>query len=706
MQDTVASGGRRCFLISSAATGSALLLGFDLAAARQEAPGIVFRPNAFLRIDTAGEITVLVPNTEIGQGSLTALAAVVAEELDAEWGRVRAEQAPTHPDYAHPWFQVQMTGASSGTPARWEQLRRAGATARAMLVAAAAAQWQVPAGSCMTEQGRVTGPGGRSAAYRDLTRSAAGLVPPPQVALKDPAQFRLIGRGLPRLDTPAKVDGSAVYGMDVQLPGLLTAVVERPPVIGGKLARFDASRALAVSGVRHVAPVAGGLAVIADGFWSAQQGRAALEVEWDNGKLEALDTEQLAQTHRLLAHEAGIEAARVGDVSVVHGRTVEATYEVPYLAHACMEPMTCTAWVHADGVQLWVPTQAQGINQIVVSRVLGIAPDQVKVVTTYAGGGFGRRAAQDFVIDAVLASKAAGAPVKLIYSREDDTRSLHYRPAALGRMSATLGARGEPLALSGRVVCSSAYGGAGYDVLFKGPLDPGSVEGLADTFYAIPNLKVDWVRHEPGVQVFTWRSVGQSFVVFFTESFVDEMAHAAGADPLQYRLALLSERPRHRRVLEIAARKAGWGSALPAGHGRGIALCEDRGHPLALVVEVRLEGGLVRVQRMTCAVDCGIAINPALVRAQIESGLVFGLSATLTGRIDIRAGRVQQGNFDDYPVLRMRDCPPMDVHVEQSGGAPAGIGEISVPVVAPAVCNAVHAAGGGRARRLPLDGQG
>jgi isoquinoline 1-oxidoreductase beta subunit len=337
--------------------------------------------------------------------------------------------------------------------------------------------------------------------------------------------------------------------------------------------------------------------------------------------------------------------------------------------------------------------------------VLNIKPEQVKVVTTYAGGGFGRRAAQDFVIDAVLASKAAGAPVQLVYSREDDMRSLHYRPAALGRLSAELSGAGTIDGLSGRIVCSSAYGGAGYDQVFRGALDPGSVEGLADIVYKVDNLVVDWVRHEPGVQVFTWRSVGQSFVIFFVESFIDELAHAAGADPLSYRLDLLREKPEHRRVLEKVATDIGWGQSVPEGHGIGFAVCEDRGYPIALGLEASMNGEKITVHRMVSCLDCGFAINPALVRAQVESSLVFGLSATLDGEITIRKGQVQQGNFDDYPVLRMDECPPIAVHVLDSAKPPGGVGEIAVPLVAPALCNALFAATGRRLRSLPLRGR-
>lgn len=694
---------RRQFLVSSAAVGASLLIGFNIIVGRAAAREGEFRPNAFLRVDADGTVTVLVPNSEIGQGSLTALSAIVAEELDVEWSHVRAEQAPAHSDFAHPWFRVQLTGASSGTGGRWDQLRQAGATAREMLVLAAAGMWNVAPAACRAEQGRVKGPQGKSLSYGELAVAAGTQQPPANVRLKDPSAYRLIGRDLPRLDTPDKVAGRAVFGIDVRLPGMLTAVVERPPTIGGKLKSFDPSGALAVPGVKQVVPVAGGVAVIAEGFWAAQKGREQLSVIWDPGALAGLSSETLAATHRALAEQPGIEAARVGDVaSVSSGKRVEASYEVPYLAHACMEPMTCTAWVREDGVELWAPTQAQGVNQTVVSRLVGIKPEQVKIVTTYAGGGFGRRAAQDFVIDAVLAPKAAGGPVQLIYSREDDMRSLYYRPAALGRLSAVLSESGAPAALTGRVVCSSAYGGAGYNTVFRGPLDPGSVEGLADLPYKVPNLFVDWVRHEPGVQVFTWRSVGQSFVVYFVESFIDELAHAAGADPMRYRIDLLSEKPEHRRVLEKVAQEAGWGKPLIAGRGLGVAVCEDRGYPIALAVEASMEGDAIKVHRMVSALDCGIAINPALVRAQVESGLVFGLSAALDGEITIRGGRVQQGNFGDYPVLRMPECPPMEVHLLKSQKPPGGVGEIAVPLVAPALCNALFAATGRRTRTLPL----
>ena len=694
---------RRQFLVSSAAVGASLLIGFNMDTAHAAVSKAGFRPNAFLNLDADGTVTVFVPNTEIGQGSLTALSAIVAEELDVEWPRVRAEQAPAHPDYAHPWFNIQMTGASSGTASRWDQLRKAGAIARELLVAAAAGQWNVAPAACRAEQGLVHGPEGKVLSYGELAAAAGKLAPPENIRLKQRSAYKLLGRDLRRVDSPDKVTGRAVYGIDVRLPGMLTAVVERPPTISGKMKSFDPARALAVPGVKQVVPVAGGVAVIAAGFWAAQKGREQLRVVWDAGAMAEFSTESLAVTHRKLVEQPGIEAARVGDVaSVSSGKWVEASYEVPYLAHACMEPMNCTAWVKEDSVELWAPTQAQGINQIVVSKMLGIKPEQVKIVTTYAGGGFGRRAAQDFVIDAVLASKAAGAPVQLIYSREDDMRSLYYRPAALGHLSAVLNEAGALDALTGRVVCSSAYGGAGYNQVFRGPLDPGSVEGLADLPYKVPNLLVDWVRHEPGVQVFTWRSVGQSFVVYFVESFIDELAHAAGADPLRYRLDLLKEKSEHRRALEKVAQEVNWGQRLPAGRGLGLAICEDRGYPIALAVEASMEDGAIKIHRMVSALDCGFAINPALVRAQVTSSLVFGLSAALDGEITIRDGRVQQSSFEDYPVLRMSECPPMAVHLLDSAKPPGGVGEIAVPLVAPALCNALFAATGRRIRTLPL----
>lgn len=695
---------RRDFLKSGAAVGGGLVIGFVLpGAARfaEAATAAAFHPNAFLRITPDNRVTVIVGLSEMGQGVLTAIPMLVAEELEADWAKIGIEQAPADPAFANPIFKVQATGGSTSVRGHWEPMRKAGATAREMLIAAAANAWKVDPSTCHAKRGTVIHASGKKLTFGQLANRAATMPVPTDVALKDPKDFTLLGTGAKRLDSPGKVNGTAKFGIDVRLPGMLTAVVARPPVAGGKVASFNADKAKAVPGVRHVVQVGSGVAVVANGYWAATQGRDALEIKWDDGANAALSSADISKAMSERADKGGVVARKEGDAgAATAAKKLDAVYEVPYLAHACMEPMNCTAWVKPNGVEIWAGTQAQGINQAVLSKVAGVKPEEVKVNTMLLGGGFGRRFAQDFTVDAVLIAKAVGAPVQLIYSREDDTKGHFYRPAALVKFSAGLDGAGNPVMYSARVSCSSVFQAAGFPL--TNDLDETAVEGLKEWPYDCPNVQVEWSRYEPGVGVWFWRSVGNSQNYFFSESFVDEMAAAAGKDPFEYRRGLLTRHPRHRATLELAASKAGWGSPLPAGRARGIAVCESFGSVVAEVAEVSLAAGKVKVHRVVCAVDCGMTVNPEIVRRQMESAIVFGLSAALYGRITIKDGRVEQSNFHDYPVVRMDEAPRVEVHIVPSSENPGGVGEPGTPPIAPAVSNALFALTGKRIRSLPI----
>lgn len=703
MATPVINESRRDFLKSSAAMGGGLVIGFVLPGAARfaEAATAAFQPDAFIRITPDNVVTVVVGLSEMGQGVLTAIPMLVAEELEADWAKMKVEQGPADPAFANPIFKVQATGGSTSVRGHWEPMRKAGATAREMLIAAAADTWQVDRSTCRAVSGKVVHASGKKLTYGQLANKAATLPAPADVMLKEPKDFKLLGKGAKRLDSPGKVNGTAKFGMDVRLPGMLTAVVAHSPVAGGKVASFNADKAKAVPGVRHVVQIGSGVAVVADGYWAAKQGRDALEIQWDEGANAGLSSDAISKAMSELADKGGVVARKDGDVSAATAaKTIEAVYEAPYLAHACMEPMNCTASVKPDSVEIWAGTQAQGVNQNVLSKVAGVKPEQVKVNTMLLGGGFGRRFAQDFAVDAVLISKAVGGPVKLIYSREDDTKGHFYRPASCVKFSAGLDEAGRPVMFSARVSCSSVFQAAGFPL--TNDLDQAAVEGIKEWPYDCPNVQVDWARYEPGIGVWFWRSVGHSQNFFFSESFIDEMAAAAGKDPFEYRRALLADKPRHKAALETAAGKAGWGSPLPAGRARGIALCESFGSIVAEVAEVSLVDGKVKVHRVVCALDCGMTVNPAIVRRQMESAIIFGLSAALYGKITIKDGRVEQSNFHDYPVVRMNETPQVEVHIVSSGEKPGGVGEPGTPPIAPAVCNALFALTGKRIRSLPI----
>lgn len=701
--------GRRTLLKVSAAVGGGLLIGFHLPfAARAEAaePKSGDRTlNAWIRVGTDDSVTLRSASSEMGQGVYTAIPMLLAEELECDWARIKVELAPADKAYTNPLIGQQLTGGSTAVRAFWTPLRQAGAAGRELLTRAAAQTWKVKEDECRAENGAVIHkPSGRRLRYGELAARAASLPAPGTVFLKDPNDFRLIGKATPRLDTPLKVNGTAVFGMDVKLPGLLTAVVARCPVFGGKVKKFDAAKAKGVKGVREVLAIHSGVAVVADSFWAAKSGRDALVVEWDEGPNAKVSGADVRKRLEQALGKKPVVARTEGDVGKAlkgAAKKIEAVYEVPYLAHACMEPMNCTAVVTKTGCELWVPTQAQTGVQFVTGKITGLPPEKIKVHTTFLGGGFGRRSEQDFVAEAVELSLRTSAPVKVVWTREDDIRHDYYRPATLNRLTAALDKGGEPVAWLHEIAGPSIFSRV-FPNMIKNGIDNTSVEGAANLHYGIPNILVSWVMENGVVPVGFWRSVGSSQNAFVTECFLDELAAAARRDPLEFRRALLAMQPRHLGVLELAAQKAGWGAPLPAGRARGIAVAESFGSYCAQVAEVSVESGRVRVHRVVCAIDCGMVVNPDTVVAQMESGIVYGLTAALKGEISIKNGRVEQGNFDDYPLLRMNEMPDIEVHIARSVEAPGGVGEPGTPPIAPAVANAVFAITGKPVRRLPI----
>jgi isoquinoline 1-oxidoreductase beta subunit len=606
-----------------------------------------------------------------------------------------------------------MTGGSSSTWSEWERVRKAGAAARMMLIAAAAGGWKVEPSACRTENGWVIHAAtDRKESYGKLAERASKLKPPENVVLKDPKDYKIVGKPTKRLDTPDKTNGKAVYGLDVAVPGMLVAVVARPPVFGGKLKRFDDEKAKAVAGVRHVVEIERGVAVVADGFWPAKRGREALEVEWDEGPLAKLDSRAQGEEYAELAKKPGVVARKEGDAAAAlekAAKKLEAVYDLPYLAHATMEPMNCTADVRPDRCEVWTGTQFQTGDRNAAARAAGLKPEQVQLHTTFLGGGFGRRAVPDnhFVREAVQTSKAVKAPVKVVWTREDDMRGGFYRPRAYHAVSAGLDADGAPTAWRQRIVCQSILAGTPFEALIKDGVDESAVEGAKDNPYDIPNLLVDWQQAPGGVPTLWWRSVGHSHTAFVVETFLDELAHAAGKDPYEYRRGLLGKAPRHKRVLEFIAEKAGWDKPPPEGRGRGIALHESFGSYVAHVVEASIsKEGKLRVHRVVAAIDCGPVVNPDTIKAQLEGGAVFGLTAALYGEITFEKGRVKQRNFHDYQMLRMHEMPEVEAHIVPSTEKMGGVGEPGVPPAAPALANALFAVTGKRIRRLPIRAEG
>jgi isoquinoline 1-oxidoreductase beta subunit len=705
---------RRDFLKTSALIGGGLVLGISLPlrgslaqpAGQQAAP---LMPNAFVRIGTDDTVTIIVNHSEMGQGVYTSLPMLVAEELEADWTKIRVEAAPVAPAYNHTAFGMQMTGGSTSVWSEYDRLRMVGAAAREMLIAAAAETWKVDKKTCRAENGMVVHTSGKKLAFGQVADKAAAMPVPKDVKLKDLKLYKIIGKPMKRLDTPIKVNGKAMFGLDVSIPNMLTAVVARPPVFGGKVVSVNAIKAKALPGVVDVVQVPSGVAVLATGFWQAKQGRDALEVTWDDGPNAKISTAGLREQYANLAKTPGTVAAKKGDADAALAKAAKkfsAEYEVPYLAHATMEPLNCTVDLRPDRCEIWVGTQFQTVDRAAAAAVAGLKPEQVKINTLYLGGGFGRRAnpAADFVTEAVHVAKAAKVPVKVIWTREDDTKGGYYRPMWYDRIAAGIDAKGNPVAWKHTIVGQSIVAGTPFEkALAKDGIDHTSVEGAADLPYTVPNIFVDLHSPKTGVPVLWWRSVGHSHTAFVVETFIDELAAAAKKDPYEYRKKLLAKHPRHLGVLKLAAEKAGWGKPLPTGRGRGIAVHESFGSYVAEVAEVSVSPkGEVRVHKVVCAVDCGKYVNPDTIKAQMESGVAFGLSAALHSEITFKDGRVEQGNFNDYQILRLNEMPAVEVHIVQSKEKPGGIGEPGVPPIAPAVCNGVATLTGKRVRRLPI----
>ena len=706
---------RRDFVVVLTATGAGLLLGCRIgersgaAAAAGAAPPPPFAPNAFIRVGTDGGITMIMPQVEMGQGMYTAMPMLLAEELEVGLDQVRLEHAP--PDdklYANRLFGFQATGGSTSVRAMYEPLRKAGATARTMLVAAAAQTWNVDPGSCRAEKGVVTHtPTGRTLTYGALAEKAAKLPVPAQVTLRDPKDFKLIGTPAKRLDTPEKVNGKAQYGIDVRVPGMAVATVAASPVLGGKVAGLDEAKARAIKGVRQVVRLDDVVAVVADHMWAAKQGLAALAIRWDDGPNAKVSTADVVRELDGASQQPGVVARTQGNAAAAIAgavKRIEAVYQVPFLAHAALEPANCTVHVRKDGCEVWTGSQVLARAQATAAEVTGLPLDKVVVHNHLLGGGFGRRLEVDYVTQAVRIAKQVDGPVKVVWTREEDIQHDVYRPYYYDRIAAGLDAHGKPIAWTHRLVGPSILA-RWAPPAFKDGLDGDALDGAVHLIYDIAAIQVEYQRHEePVLHTGFWRGVGVTHNTFVIESFIDELAVAAKADPFEYRRALLGKSPRARAVLELAAKQAGWGAKLPAGRGRGIALMYSGWDTYVVqVAEVEVsKAGEVRVHRIVCAVDCGTVVNPDIVKAQIEGGVGFGIGGALWGEITLKNGRVEQSNFHNNRVLRMNETPPIEVHLVRNLEAPGGIGEPGTAVTAPALANAVFAATGKRIRRLPL----
>jgi len=691
---------RRTFLWLTGLAATGLVLGFDAHGALALDGQAEFAPNGFLRIAPDGSTTLWSTKAEVGQGVSTALPMIVAEELDADWTRVRVEYAPIDPKR----YGNQDTGGSYSVRGSWKPLRRAGAAARAMLIAAAAARWGVPVTECRTEPGAVVHePTSRRLGYGELAEDAAKQPVPQEPTLKTPEQRRLFGTRIARVDLPAKVDGSARYSLDVRVPGMLFASIERCPTHGGKVARVDGARALALPGVRHVVPLERGVAVVADDTWTAMQARAALAITWDHGPLAGLDRAGIEARFDADASREGVKHRADGDFAAALARaerTLEADYHVPYVAHAPMEPQNTTAHVQGDRCRLWSPVQLPSWAIPAVAGALGIPAANVTLERPFVGGAFGRRLYHDYAIEAALVSKALQLPVQVVWTREDDMRGGFYRPASRHRLTAGLSG-GRLTAFRHRVIAPSISLQLVPDEVKDG-VDENISDGLVDWPYAVSDYRAEHVQSDPGVPALWWRSVWSSQNPFGSEGFLDECAVAAGADPLAFRLALLAKQPRHAGVLRLVAEQAGWGRKLPKGRGMGIAMHASFGSFAAMVAEVSVVKGEPRVHRAVIALDCGTVVDPDTVRAQLEGAVVFGLSAALYSRITIEHGATVESNFDGHRILRLPETPVVEVHLVPSAEPPGGVGEPGVPVVAPAVANALFAATGKRWRRMPF----
>jgi len=713
MSDTAPRIDRRNFLIGGAiATG--VVIGiyvsknrFDLADGAAGG-GRTFQPNAFVRVGPDNSITVVIGKSEMGQGIYTGLPMILAEELDVNPARVKVEFAPVDPAFNVPFAPVQFTGGSMSTNTTYMQLREAGARARAMLLAAAAAHWKVDAATLRTEDGVVYN-GSKKMTYGALADAAAALPVPEKVALKDPAAFRYLGKPQPRLDSPMKVDGSAKFGIDMRVPGMLFAVVARPPVVGAKISKVDDAAARKVPGVVDVKEVPSGIAVYANNTWAAKRGREALVIEWNEGPNKNFSTAAQRSEYQALLKKTNNLAREVGDVKSALAKAakrIDVEYELPYLAHSPMEPLNCLADVRADGCDLYLGTQMQSPDRDAVAKALAMEPAKVKVHTAFLGGGFGRRAQRwsDVAVEAAHVSKAIGKPVLTTMTREDDVKGLSYRPFVMSRVRAGIDAQGMPVAWQQGIISQGVLRTGPFEGFIpKGQAyDQSSTEGAADMVYGIPNLAVDTAEGTSTVPVLWWRSVGNSHTGFTVNSGIDELAALGGQDPLELRRKLLADKPRHLAVLNAVAASANWAGGAPQGRGRGVALHESFGSIVAEIAEVSVDGGNVRVHKVWCAIDCGFATNPSGVIAQMESGINYGLSAALYGEITFADGKVEQSNFHDYPVVRMNEAPEIVVTIVNSGERMGGAGEPGTPPIAPAVTGAIYALTGKRIRKLPI----
>jgi len=675
---------RRSFLRTSAAAAGGLLIGFRLPerqALAADTPAASSKLNAFVHVGADDIVTLSIHKAEMGQGTVTSLSMLLAEELECDWKKIRTEFPGVDPAYGG----FQGVVGSQSIRSSYNSLRQAGAAAREMLVAAAAQKWGVEKTACRAEKSTVINTATNAKlTYGSLADAAAKLPAPTGVSLKAPADFKIVGKSMKRLDTPGKVDGSTTFGIDVRLPNMLYAVLQRCPVFGGTVTGFDDTKTKAIPGVKKVVKISNGVAVIADSTWAAMEGRRVLTVQFDEGKVAAFSTPGITQSFS----DATQPAAPVALPGAV--KTLDAVYQTPYLAHAPMEPLNCTAWVRGDAAEVWASTQMQSSARQIAAQKSGLPAASVQVHSQYMGGGFGRRGGVDYIGEAVEIAKSVDVPVKLTWSREDDMQHDTYRPASLCRFAGGLDADGWPIALKASIACPS-FAGANT-----------STEGVRDLAYTIPNFNTEYHDVNPGIPVSYWRSVGYSQNCFFAESFLDEMAHAGGKDPVELRRKLLTKNPRLLAALELAAGKAGWGKPLPAGWGRGVSVANNIGSNTVQIAEVSVEKGKVKVHRVVCAVDCGAVVNPAGVAQQIESGICFGLSAALKGGVTIKNGRVEQTNFHQYDVVRIDEMPKVEVHIVPSQAASGGIGEASTPGIAPAVCNAIFAATGKRIRQLPI----
>lgn len=708
---------RRKFLKDGAIAMTGLVIGFYFpvkggrAYAAETQAKAAYPPNAFIRIAPDNSITIIVNKSEMGQGVYTSMPMLIAEELEADWKRIYIEAAPVAAVYNHTAFGMQLTGGSSSVPSSWEQLRRVGASGRIMLIRAAAQKWGVPESECHAENSQVIHAGsGRKLSYGALAKAAAKLPLPDNVPLKSPRDFKLIGKPVKRLDTPQKINGTAKFGLDIYPPDVQTVLIARSPVFGGKVKRFDASKALKHPGVHGVYQVPSGIAVAATGFWPARAARDLLEIEWDEGPGAALSTPKMRAEYLDLARKPGVVARKNGDVEQglkSAGKSVSAEYELPYLAHAMMEPLNVVVDLKPHHCTIWTGTQAQTMDRNMAAKTAGLEPEQVEIHTTFLGGGFGRRAnpRSDFVQEAVQVAKAIRKPVKVVWTREDDMRGGYYRPMWVDHIEAAIGKDGRPVAWKHTIVGQSIVADTPFEpMLTKNGIDATSVEGASTLPYMIPNLQVELHSPKNVVPVQWWRSVGHSHTAFVVETMIDELAHLAGKDPVAYRFDILPADSRYRGVLQLAADKAGWGKAgLPPGHAYGVAVHKSFESYVAQVAQVSLQDGHIRVHRVVAAVDCGVAVNPDGVQQQVEGAIVFGLSAALHGEITLENGRVMQANFNQYTPLRISEMPQVEVHIVDSNEHPTGIGEPGTPPIAPAVANAVFALTGKRLRRMPFD---